>query len=168
MRAWIEAARWTHRLRRRHRHHDRNILEWPDPLRRGALPAGRSGEPAAVLLGESLKRLGLRDCRLKTGTPPRLDGRTIDWSKFRGAARRRRSDAIQLSHRSRFSSGRSAATSPSPRRRRCAIIRENVHRSPMYSGQIQAIGPRYCPSIEDKVVRFPTRSSTSFFWSPRA
>ncbi len=61
-------------------------------------PAGRSGEPNAVLLGESLKALGLRGCRLKTGTPPRLDGRSIDWSKFRGATRRRRPHPVQLPH----------------------------------------------------------------------
>ena len=61
-------------------------------------PAGRSGEPAAVLLGEALKQLGLRGCRLKTGTPPRLDGRTIDWSQFPAAARRCRSHALQFSH----------------------------------------------------------------------
>ena len=61
-------------------------------------PAGRSGEPASVLLGEALRALGLRTCRLKTGTPPRLDGRTIHWERFRRAARRRRSHALQLPH----------------------------------------------------------------------
>jgi len=70
------------RFRRRRDHHHRNIPQWPDSLRRTTYAAGRSGEPAAVLLGEALKKLGLRGCRLKTGTPPRLDGRTIDWSKF--------------------------------------------------------------------------------------
>ncbi|MGA9960014.1 MAG: FAD-dependent oxidoreductase, partial [Acidobacteriaceae bacterium] len=128
-------------------------------------PAGRSGEPAAVLLGESLKRLGLRNCRLKTGTPPRIDGRTIDWSKFDeqpGDAEPTpfsfRTEAItrpQISCHIAF-------TTPET----LAIIRENVHRSPMYSGQIQATGPRYCPSIEDKVVRFPDKLQHQLFLEP--
>lgn len=128
-------------------------------------PAGRSGEPASVLLGESLKKLGLRNCRLKTGTPPRIDGRTIDWSKFTeqpGDAEPTpfsfRTEAItqpQISCHVAF-------TTPET----LAIIRENVHRSPMYSGQIQGIGPRYCPSIEDKVVRFPEKLQHQLFLEP--
>jgi len=128
-------------------------------------PAGRSGEPPAVLLGEALKRLGLRGCRLKTGTPPRLDGRTIDWSRFEeqpGDA-----DPTPFSFRTREIPQRQvschiAYTTPETLR----IIRENVSRSPMYSGQIQAIGPRYCPSIEDKVVKFPDKSQHQFFLEP--
>jgi tRNA uridine 5-carboxymethylaminomethyl modification enzyme len=132
--------------------------------------AGRSGEPASVLLGESLKRLGLRECRLKTGTPPRLDGRTIDWSKFEeqpGDA-----DPTPFSFRSGVARGGSlplrqimchiAHTTPETLR----LIRENVHRSPMYTGQIEAIGPRYCPSIEDKIVRFPEKTRHQFFLEP--
>src|SRR6202453_870986 len=128
-------------------------------------PAGRSGEPAAVLLGESLKLLGLRGCRLKTGTPPRLDGRTIDWSKFQlqpGDA-----DPTPFSFRTREIPLRQinchiAHTTPETLR----LIRENVHRSPMYTGQIEAIGPRYCPSIEDKIVRFPEKTQHQFFLEP--
>ena len=128
-------------------------------------PAGRSGEPPAVLLGEALKRLGLRGCRLKTGTPPRLDGRTIDWSRFEeqpGDA-----DPTPFSFRTRKLPQRQvschiAYTTPETLR----IIRENVSRSPMYTGQIQAIGPRYCPSIEDKVVKFPDKSQHQFFLEP--
>ena len=128
-------------------------------------PAGRSGEPAAVLLGESLKRLGLRNCRLKTGTPPRIDGRTIDWSKFEeqpGDA-----EPTPFSFRTKAItrpqiSCHIAFTTPET----LAIIRENVHRSPMYSGQIQATGPRYCPSIEDKVVRFPEKLQHQLFLEP--
>lgn len=128
-------------------------------------PAGRSGEPPSVLLGESLKGLGLRGCRLKTGTPPRLDGRTIDWSKFEeqpGDA-----DPTPFSFRTKEIPQRQischiAYTTPETLR----IIRENVLRSPMYSGQIQAIGPRYCPSIEDKVVKFPDKSQHQFFLEP--
>src|SRR5712664_1294454 len=130
-------------------------------------PAGRSGEPAAVLLGESLKQLGLRGCRLKTGTPPRLDGRTIDWSRFEvqpGDA-----DPTPFSFRTRRVAHHDsqvpcyiAWTTPETQR----IIRENVHRSPMYSGQIHSIGPRYCPSIEDKIVKFPDKITHQLFLEP--
>jgi tRNA uridine 5-carboxymethylaminomethyl modification enzyme len=127
--------------------------------------AGRSGEPASVLLGESLKRLGLRSCRLKTGTPPRLDGRTIDWEKFEeqpGDA-----DPTPFSFRTEAITRPQvpchiALTTPET----LAIIRENVHRSPMYSGQIHGVGPRYCPSIEDKVVRFPEKTQHQLFLEP--
>ncbi len=128
-------------------------------------PAGRSGEPPAILLGEALKRLGLRGCRLKTGTPPRLDGRTIDWSKFEEQPGD--TDPTPFSFRTREISQRQischiATTTPETLR----IIRENVLRSPMYTGQIQAIGPRYCPSIEDKVVKFPDKEQHQFFLEP--
>ncbi len=127
--------------------------------------AGRSGEPPSILLGESLKRLGLRGCRLKTGTPPRLDGRSIDWSRFEeqpGDA-----DPTPFSFRTtdlpmKQVSCHIAYTTPETLR----IIRENVSRSPMYSGQITATGPRYCPSIEDKVVKFPDKTQHQFFLEP--
>ena len=127
--------------------------------------AGRSGEPASVLLGESLKRLGLRECRLKTGTPPRLDGRTIDWSRFEEQPGD--SDPTPFSFRTKEIPLRQivchiAHTTPETLR----LIRENVHRSPMYTGQIAAIGPRYCPSIEDKIVRFPEKTRHQFFLEP--
>jgi len=130
-------------------------------------PAGRSGEPPAVLLGEALKKLGLRGCRLKTGTPPRLDGRTIDWSKFEvqpGDA-----DPTPFSFRTKRVAHHDkqvpcyiAFTTEETHR----VIRENVHRSPMYSGQIQSIGPRYCPSIEDKIVKFPDKLTHQLFLEP--
>jgi tRNA uridine 5-carboxymethylaminomethyl modification enzyme len=130
-------------------------------------PAGRSGEPAAVLLGESLKQLGLRGCRLKTGTPPRLDARSIDWSRFElqpGDV-----DPTPFSFRTKRVAHHHAQvpcyiawTTPETQR----IIRENVHRSPMYSGQIQSIGPRYCPSIEDKIVKFPDKTTHQLFLEP--
>jgi tRNA uridine 5-carboxymethylaminomethyl modification enzyme len=127
--------------------------------------AGRSGEPASVLLGEALKRLGLRECRLKTGTPPRLDGRTIDWSKFEEQPGD--SDPTPFSFRTKEIPLRQimchiAHTTPETLR----LIRENVHRSPMYTGQIEAVGPRYCPSIEDKIVRFPEKTRHQFFLEP--
>ena len=128
-------------------------------------PAGRSGEPPSQLLGESLKVLGLRGCRLKTGTPPRLDGRSIDWQKF--AVQPGDADPTPFSFRTRKITQKQvpcyiAFTTEETHR----IIRENVHRSPMYSGQIQSIGPRYCPSIEDKIVKFPDKLTHQLFLEP--
>ena len=128
-------------------------------------PAGRSGEPASVLLGEALRALGLRTCRLKTGTPPRLDGRTIHWDAFEeqpGDA-----DPTPFSFRTKRIvqpqiSCHIAFTTPETLR----IIRENVGRSAMYSGQIEGIGQRYCPSIEDKIVKFPDKTQHQFFLEP--
>jgi len=128
-------------------------------------PAGRSGEPASVLLGEALRNLGIRTCRLKTGTPPRLDGRTIKWEMFEeqpGDA-----DPTPFSFRTKKIvqpqiSCHIAFTTPETLR----LIRENVHRSAMYSGRIQGIGPRYCPSIEDKIVKFPDKTQHQFFLEP--
>jgi len=128
-------------------------------------PAGRSGEPASVMLGEALRRLGLRTCRLKTGTPPRLDGRTIRWQMFEEQP----GDADPTPFSFRTSkivqpqvSCHIAFTTPETLR----LIRENVHRSAMYSGRIEGIGPRYCPSIEDKIVKFPDKSQHQFFLEP--
>jgi tRNA uridine 5-carboxymethylaminomethyl modification enzyme len=127
--------------------------------------AGRSGEPPSVMLGEALRRLGLEVGRLKTGTPPRLDARTIDFSKFQVQA----GDPIPTP----FSFRTRAITQPQAV---CWItytnaethrtIRENVHRAPLYSGQIKGIGPRYCPSIEDKVVKFPDKPQHQLFLEP--
>jgi tRNA uridine 5-carboxymethylaminomethyl modification enzyme len=128
-------------------------------------PAGRNGEPASVLLGEALRALGLRTCRLKTGTPPRLDGRTIRWEAFQEQVgdleptpfsfRTKKITQPQISCHIAF-------TTPETLR----IIRENVHRSAMYSGRIKGIGPRYCPSIEDKIVKFPDKTQHQFFLEP--
>ncbi|MGA2832566.1 MAG: tRNA uridine-5-carboxymethylaminomethyl(34) synthesis enzyme MnmG [Terracidiphilus sp.] len=128
-------------------------------------PAGRSGEPASVLLGEALRALGLRTCRLKTGTPPRLDGRTIRWEAFEEQAGD--ADPTPFSFRTKRIvqpqiSCHIAFTTPETLR----LIRENVHRSAMYSGQIAGIGPRYCPSIEDKIVKFPDKTQHQFFLEP--
>jgi tRNA uridine 5-carboxymethylaminomethyl modification enzyme len=130
-------------------------------------PAGRSGEPPSQMLGEALKRLGLRGCRLKTGTPPRLDGRTIDWSRFQPQPGDL--DPTPFSFRTKRVAHHDsqvpcyiAFTSDETHR----IIRENVHRSPMYSGQIKSIGPRYCPSIEDKIVKFPDKQTHQLFLEP--
>src|SRR5271157_2942473 len=130
-------------------------------------PAGRSGEPPAVLLGEALKGLGLRGCRLKTGTPPRLDGRSIDWSKF--TVQPGDDDPTPFSFRTKKVAHHDkqvpcyiAFTTAETHR----ILRENLMRSPMYSGQIQSIGPRYCPSIEDKIAKFPDKETHQLFLEP--
>ena len=128
-------------------------------------PAGRSGEPPAVLLGEALRRLGLEVGRLKTGTPPRLDARTIDFTQFQ----------VQLGDPipTPFSFRTKAITQPQTvcwiaytNAETHRVIRENLRRSPLYSGQIKSIGPRYCPSIEDKIVKFPDKPQHQLFFEP--
>jgi tRNA uridine 5-carboxymethylaminomethyl modification enzyme len=128
-------------------------------------PAGRVGEAPAMGLSGSFERAGFTLGRLKTGTPPRLDGRSIDWS------------AVEMQPGDDppepFSVMTEAITTPQIQ---CGItrttaathevIRANVHRSPMYSGQIKSSGPRYCPSIEDKIVRFGDRDGHQIFLEP--
>jgi len=129
------------------------------------IPAGRIGEAPARRLSERLAGLGLAMGRLKTGTPARLDGRTIDWAALE--AQPGDDPPVPFS----FLTGRistpqvpchvthtGAATH--------AIIRANLHRAPMYSGEIRSTGPRYCPSIEDKVVRFADRAAHQIFLEP--
>jgi len=128
-------------------------------------PAGRHGEAPSLGLSRTLARLGLRLGRLKTGTPPRLDGRTIDWA---GLEVQPGDDPPEP-----FSALTEAITT---RQVPChitrttaethAVIRANLHRSAMYSGRIASRGPRYCPSIEDKVVRFGDRESHQIFLEP--
>lgn len=127
--------------------------------------AGRYGENPSIKLGETLERLGLPMGRLKTGTPPRLDGRTINWSALEMQA----GDDPPTP----FSTLTAAITTPQIQ---CGItytneavheaIRSNLHRAPMYSGQISSTGPRYCPSIEDKVVRFAEKERHQIFLEP--
>ena len=128
-------------------------------------PAGRANEPPSVALAEQLKKLDLKVLRLKTGTPMRLDRETIDWSRF--APQAGDDEPVPFSYRTR---GRlenkvlchlgytNAGTH--------AVIRRNLDRSPLYGGKIKGIGPRYCPSIEDKVVKFPHRARHQFFLEP--
>jgi tRNA uridine 5-carboxymethylaminomethyl modification enzyme len=128
-------------------------------------PAGRVGEAPALGLSLTLERLGFALGRLKTGTPPRLDGRTIDWAglemqpgdeppePFSALTDRIANRQVQC--------GITRTTEATH-----AIIRANVHRSPMYSGQIQSRGPRYCPSVEDKIVRFGERDGHQIFLEP--
>ncbi|MBX6426104.1 MAG: tRNA uridine-5-carboxymethylaminomethyl(34) synthesis enzyme MnmG [Variibacter sp.] len=129
------------------------------------IPAGRVGEPPSIGLAATLARLGLALGRMKTGTPPRLDGRTIDWA------------ALEMQPGDDPPEPFSVMTDALPNPQvQCgithtteathAVIRANVHRSPMYSGQIKSRGPRYCPSIEDKIVRFADRDSHQIFLEP--
>ena len=129
------------------------------------IPAGRVGEAPALGLSRTLERAGLALGRLKTGTPPRLDGSTIDWP------------ALELQPGDEPPEPFSALTDHIANQQiQCGItrttvathdiIRANVHRSPMYSGQIKSRGPRYCPSIEDKIVRFGERDGHQIFLEP--
>jgi tRNA uridine 5-carboxymethylaminomethyl modification enzyme len=132
---------------------------------RSTYTAGRAGEPASIDLAESLKRLGFPVGRLKTGTPPRLDGRTIDWDVFESQP--------ADEHPVPFSFLTETIEQPQVN---CHIgytnesvhrtIRDNLQESPLYSGQIKGIGPRYCPSIEDKVVKFPEKTRHQLFLEP--
>ncbi|MBK9170393.1 MAG: tRNA uridine-5-carboxymethylaminomethyl(34) synthesis enzyme MnmG [Bryobacterales bacterium] len=126
---------------------------------------GRSGEAPSQVLGDQLRNVGLQWTRLKTGTPPRLDGRTIDWSCFEPQD----GDPVPTPF--------SFLTSQIEREQvRCYIVHttaetkrileESLARSPLYSGQIEGIGPRYCPSIEDKVVKFPDKLRHQLFLEP--
>jgi tRNA uridine 5-carboxymethylaminomethyl modification enzyme len=129
------------------------------------IPAGRVGEAPAMGLSNTLEKIGVALGRLKTGTPPRLDGRSIDWSAlqmqpgddppepFSMLTERISNPQIQCGITRTV-----AATHD--------IIRANVHRSPMYSGQIESRGPRYCPSIEDKIVKFGERDGHQIFLEP--
>jgi tRNA uridine 5-carboxymethylaminomethyl modification enzyme len=126
---------------------------------------GRNGEAPSQLLGEQLRTLGLNWTRLKTGTPPRLDGRTIDWSQFEpqpGDAEPTpfsfltgRIDRVQIQCHIGYTTGETHR-----------ILREAIPRSPLYSGQIEGVGPRYCPSIEDKIVKFPDKLRHQIFLEP--
>lgn len=126
---------------------------------------GRNGEAPANLLGDQLRTLGLSWTRLKTGTPPRLDGRTIDWSCFEKQPGDPEptpfSFLTQRIDRSQICCYL-AYTTPATKH----IIETAIHRSPLYSGQIEGIGPRYCPSIEDKFVKFPDKERHQIFLEP--
>ncbi|WP_333898703.1 tRNA uridine-5-carboxymethylaminomethyl(34) synthesis enzyme MnmG [Agrobacterium pusense] len=129
------------------------------------VPAGRVGEEPSIGLSNTLSRLGLRMGRLKTGTPARLDGRTIDWSGVdrQGADE----DPVPFSFMTdnivnpQIECGVTRTTSAGHR-----VIQENIHLSAMYSGQIEGVGPRYCPSIEDKITRFGERDGHQIFLEP--
>ncbi|MCA1623496.1 MAG: tRNA uridine-5-carboxymethylaminomethyl(34) synthesis enzyme MnmG, partial [Acidobacteria bacterium] len=127
--------------------------------------AGRAGEPASIELAESLKKYGFPVGRLKTGTPPRLDGRTIDWDAFEVQSADEKPVAFSF-----------ATKKIEQQQINCFIgytntdlhkkISNNLNQSPLYSGKIKGIGPRYCPSIEDKVVKFADKDRHQLFLEP--
>ena len=129
------------------------------------IPAGRVGEAPAIGLADTFKRLGFRLGRLKTGTPPRLDGRTIDWAGLEAQLAddpptpfSYMTDRITVPQLACYITGTTPATHD--------LIRKNLNKSAMYSGQIEGVGPRYCPSVEDKVVRFEGRERHQIFLEP--
>jgi len=129
------------------------------------IPAGRVGEAPAVGLSRTLERAGFALGRLKTGTPPRLDGTTIDWAMLEMQPGDDPPEPFStLTHRITNPQVQCAITRTGAATH--AIIRANVHRSPMYSGQIKSRGPRYCPSIEDKIMRFGDREGHQIFLEP--
>jgi tRNA uridine 5-carboxymethylaminomethyl modification enzyme len=127
--------------------------------------AGRAGEPASIELAESLKRLGFPVGRLKTGTPPRLDGRTIDWSAFEPQMADERPVAFSFAT-DKIDQPQITCHVGYTTEKVHDAIRANIHESPLYSGKIKGIGPRYCPSIEDKVVKFAEKNRHQLFLEP--
>ena len=129
------------------------------------IPAGRVGEAPAIGLAKTIEALGFNIGRLKTGTPPRLDGKTIDWAALE--TQPGDDPPVPFSFLTTQIENRQIAcgiTTTTPETH--DIIRANLHRAPMYSGQIDSVGPRYCPSIEDKVVRFASRERHQIFLEP--
>ena len=128
-------------------------------------PAGRMGEAPSIGLAATLRRFGLPLGRLKTGTPPRLDRRTIDWDGLPadpGDAEPQPFSVMTKRLANRQIECRVTGTTEATH----AVIRENIHRSAVYSGQIAGRGPRYCPSIEDKIVRFADKARHNIFLEP--
>jgi tRNA uridine 5-carboxymethylaminomethyl modification enzyme len=134
------------------------------------IPAGRMKvsegvEPPSLGLSKTLYGFGLPMGRLKTGTPPRLDGRTIDWASLESQAGDEPPQPFSFLTRA-ITTPQIACAITRTTLQTHAIIRANLHRAPMYSGQIASTGPRYCPSIEDKVSRFADRESHQIFLEP--
>jgi len=129
------------------------------------IPAGRAGEAPAIGLSRMLERAGFVLGRLKTGTPPRLDGTTIDWRALEPQPGDDPPEPFSVLT-DRIANPQIACAITRTTAATHAIIRDNVHRSPMYSGQIKSSGPRYCPSIEDKIVRFGERDGHQIFLEP--
>jgi len=129
------------------------------------IPAGRVGEAPSLGLSQTLSRVGLRLGRLKTGTPARLDGNTIDWTRV--GRQEADEDPVPFSFMTdRITTRQIACGVTRTTDATHKIISDNIHRSAMYSGQIEGVGPRYCPSIEDKIVRFGERDGHQIFLEP--
>jgi tRNA uridine 5-carboxymethylaminomethyl modification enzyme len=132
---------------------------------RRSYTAGRMGEPASIELAEVLKQLGFPVGRLKTGTPPRLDGRTINWDAFESQSADEHPVAFSFSTE-RIEQAQIQCYIGYTTNSLHDAIRKNLHESPLYSGQIKGVGPRYCPSIEDKVVKFADKDRHQLFLEP--
>ncbi|MEI6083376.1 MAG: tRNA uridine-5-carboxymethylaminomethyl(34) synthesis enzyme MnmG [Verrucomicrobiota bacterium] len=130
------------------------------------MEAGRAGEPAAYSLSGTLSRLGFELGRLKTGTPPRLNRRSIDFSKMLAQYGDAKIPYFSYRTQRTFHVEQLPCYITHTTERTRDVIRANIHRSPMYSGQIEGIGPRYCPSIEDKIVKFAEKESHQIFLEP--
>ncbi|NIM90522.1 MAG: tRNA uridine-5-carboxymethylaminomethyl(34) synthesis enzyme MnmG [Candidatus Aminicenantes bacterium] len=128
-------------------------------------PAGRANEPPSPDLSENLKKLGLKLIRLKTGTPMRLDKNTIDWSSFSPQPGDKNPVPFSFWTQKKLENKILCHIGYTTQKTH-DIISQNLDKSPLYSGQITGIGPRYCPSIEDKVVKFPQRQRHQFFLEP--
>ncbi|HEY9715986.1 MAG TPA: tRNA uridine-5-carboxymethylaminomethyl(34) synthesis enzyme MnmG [Trichormus sp.] len=141
------------------------FLEGTIWIGRETMPAGRAGEFPAVGLSENMRNLGFRTERLKTGTPPRIDGRTIDYSQLLVVPGDNELQFFSFMDnrpvREQMPCHQTRTTNATHE-----LIRQNLHESPMYSGMIHGRGPRYCPSIEDKIVRFADKDSHSLFLEP--
>jgi tRNA uridine 5-carboxymethylaminomethyl modification enzyme len=129
------------------------------------ISAGRVGEAPAIGLSRTLERAGFALGRLKTGTPPRLDGTTIDWPALEPQPGDDPPEPFSVLT-DRIANPQIACAITRTTATTHAIIRDNVHRSPMYSGRIKSRGPRYCPSIEDKIARFGERDGHQIFLEP--
>ncbi|HEK86436.1 MAG: tRNA uridine-5-carboxymethylaminomethyl(34) synthesis enzyme MnmG [Candidatus Saccharicenans sp.] len=127
--------------------------------------AGRANEPPSIELAEALKRLGFGILRLKTGTPMRLDKNSIDWNKFRPQPGDEKPVAFSF-RTTRELENKIVCYVGYTNEKTHQVIRKNLDKSPLFSGKIKGIGPRYCPSIEDKVVKFPHHSRHQFFLEP--
>jgi len=130
-----------------------------------SFPAGRMGDPAAARLAARTRDLGVAVGRLKTGTPPRLDGRTIDYRHLTAQPGDRCPEMLSFLDAAPVADQIAChITHTNPRTHE--IVARNLHRSAMYSGRIEAMGPRYCPSIEDKIARFPDKGAHQIFLEP--
>lgn len=127
---------------------------------------GRAGDPPSIALSEKLRELPFNVARLKTGTPPRIDGRTIDYSKLEAQPGDQPTPIMSYLGKAEQHPQQISCFITHTNEKTHAIIRSNLDQSPMYCGEIEGIGPRYCPSIEDKVVRFAERNSHQIFLEP--
>ena len=129
---------------------------------------GRAGDPASIALAERLRELPLRIGRLKTGTPSRIDGRTVNFAVLQQQQGDNPVPVFSYLGKAEQHPRQVACFITHTNEKTHDIIRQNLHRSPMYAGVIEGIGPRYCPSIEDKVMRFADKNAHQIFIEPES